>query len=80
MFNESLDLAQEFPEFKEQIHNLKASDAHFKRLFEEYEEASKELHRIAEEIETPSDSHTEALKKKKLKLKDELFAMLKKAA
>ncbi len=30
-------LAVDFPEFKEQIHDLKSSDAHFAKLFDEYE-------------------------------------------
>lgn len=80
MFNEQLDLAQEFPGMKEAIHALKTGNAHFAKLFEQYEEASKELHRIAEEIETPGDDYIETLKKKHLALKDELFAMLKSAA
>lgn len=80
MFNESLDLAQEFPEFKQAIHTLKEKDAHFLKRFNEFEETRKELHRIAEEIETPSDAYTEELKRKLLSLKDELFSMLKKAA
>jgi uncharacterized protein YdcH (DUF465 family) len=36
-----------------------------------------EIRRIEQEIETPSDDYTEELKKKRLHLKDELFAMLK---
>lgn len=80
MFNEHPDLAQEFPELKEKIHTLKTTDAHFRKLFDQYEEVSKELHRIEEEIETPSDSYTEELKKKRLHLKDELYAMLSSAA
>ncbi len=80
MFNEYHDLAEEFPNYKEQIHTLKTTDAHFQKLFAEYEKTGKELHRIAEEIETPSDTYTEDLKKKHLAVKDELYAMLQKAA
>ena len=80
MFNETHDLAHEFPEYKEQIHKLKIQDAHFARLFEEYHQITKKLARIAQEIEAVSDAVTEDFKKKRLALKDQLFSMLKKAA
>lgn len=70
------NLAEEFPEYKDAIHDLKASDAHFKRLFDEYEEISKELHRFGEGADGISDAHAEELKKKRLELKDALFAVL----
>lgn len=79
MFGEHHDLAHEFPELKEQIHNLKVSNAHFARLFEEYENLDKEIYRIEEQIENTSDTYMEDLKKKRLKVKDELYAMLKQA-
>jgi uncharacterized protein len=74
------DLAAEFPDFKEQIHALKTSDAHFKQLVEQYETVSKEVARIEQDIETPDDVYTEQQKKLRLKLKDEIFALLKHAA
>jgi hypothetical protein len=79
MLGEHHHLANEFPEFRERIHELKLSDAHFAKLYEEYEELDKEIIRIEEEIETPSDAYTEELKKKRLLLKDELFSILKKS-
>ena len=80
MTNETHELATEFPQFKEQIHQLKTHSAHFARLFDEYHKITREIGRVAQEIETTSDAHTEALKKKRLQLKDELFAILKKGA
>lgn len=80
MFNEAPDLAQEFPEYKDAIHQLKTKDAHFARLFEEYHAVNREVHRAEQEIETLSDAAMEELKKKRLGLKDQLFAMLQKAA
>ncbi len=74
------NLATEFPEFKDAIHTLKISDNHFKRLFEEYEGACKELHRFGEGALGISDEHAEDLKKRRLELKDELFMILKKSA
>jgi hypothetical protein len=80
MFNEKHDLASEFPEYREQIHQLKMSDAHFARLFKEYEEVSKQVMRIEQDIDKVSHVLEEKFKKQRLALKDELFGMLKRAA
>ncbi len=80
MLGEHHSLVKEFPEYKEKIHELKANNAHFARLFEEYENVDKEIYRIEEGIETPSDEFTESLKLKRVELKDELYKMLKDSA
>lgn len=69
-------LITEFPEHREAIHELKTSNAHFRRLFDEYHRVDREVVRIEEEIEPASDSVTEGLKKKRLQLKDDLHRML----
>ncbi len=79
MQGEHHDLVHELPEFREKIHELKVSNSHFAKLFDEYHEVDHEVRRIEQEVETPSDEYTEELKKKRLYLKDELFAMLKQA-
>jgi uncharacterized protein YdcH (DUF465 family) len=76
--SEKHDLHHEFPEFHDAIHELKMNNAHFSRLFTEYHELDHEVHRIESGVETPSDEYIEERKKQRLKLKDELFAMLKK--
>lgn len=80
MFGESHDLATEFPEYKEQIRNLKMEDRHFSRLFDEYNEVDTQLHRIEQEIEVHADDFVEGLKLRRLHLKDELYGMLQQAA
>ncbi len=77
MFGEHHDLVHELPEYRDKIHAMKTSNAHFSKLFDEYHELDHEIRRIEQEIETPSDEYTEELKKKRLSLKDELLAMLK---
>ncbi len=77
MFGEKHDLIHEFPEYKDRIHELKVSDPEFAKLFDEYHEIDNEVRRIEEGIETPSDEYTEELKMRRLRLKDELYAMLK---
>lgn len=79
MFGEHHRLFEEFPEYKDRIHALKLSNPHFSRLFEEYNKIDKEIYRIEEEIETPSDAYTEDLKKRRLHVKDQLYALLKQA-
>jgi len=71
-------LINEFPDLREKIHELKMADQHFAKLFDEYHEVDREVQRIEQEIETPSDTYTEEQKKKRLLLKDQLYAMLTK--
>lgn len=71
------ELADEFPELKPRIHELKVSDAHFARLFEEYHTLNREVHRIEAAGINTSDEEYENLKLVRLRLKDELYAMLK---
>jgi len=71
-------LIAEFPELRNEIHEMKVKDSHFAKLFAEYHEVDHELHRIDQAIETPSDTYTEELKKKRLHLKDQLYTLLTK--
>jgi uncharacterized protein YdcH (DUF465 family) len=77
MHNEQHDLSHEFPEYRERIHVLKAADAHFRTLFDEYHTLDRQLHRAGTDVEPLSDEHAEELKKRRLLLKDELYALLK---
>ncbi|GGW49320.1 YdcH family protein [Alishewanella tabrizica] len=79
MLVEKHDLHHEFPEFHDQIHNLKVSNMHFAKLFTEYHDKDHEIHRIEQGSEVSSDDYLENLKKQRLLLKDQLFAMLQKA-
>lgn len=73
-------LIQEFPEMRERIHQLKISDNHFARLFDEYDTIEHAVQRIETGAEAASDSWLEQLKKERLQLKDTLYHLLKKAA
>ena len=75
---EKHDLHHEFPEFDQEIRQLKMSDGHFARLFKEYHELDHEVRRIEEGVETTSDEYLETKKIARLHRKDELFSMLKK--
>lgn len=79
MHNEQHDLIHEFPEYRDRIHKLKQEDAHFRRLSDEYHELDRQVHRAETDVEPLSDEHLEELKKKRLSLKDQLYALLKAA-
>lgn len=76
MLGEKHDLVHEFPEHREKIHALKVSDQHFARLFDEYHDVEHRVRRAEEGVENFSDEHMEELKKTRLKLKDELYAII----
>lgn len=73
-------LHEEFPTSAAVISSLKIKDAHFARLAESYETLNREIHRIESDVAPASDETLEGLKKKRLKLKDEIAAMLRTAA
>jgi len=70
------DLAHEFPGQRERIHELKAESPAFRHLYAVYQTLDNEIYRIEQEIETPSDEYTEALKRRRVRLKDRLYGML----
>ena len=70
------ELAEEFPEMKDKIHELKVSNAHFSRLADEYHDLNREIHRIEAAGVNVGDEAFEDLKKKRLALKDEIFGIL----
>lgn len=71
------ELAEEFPEAAEKIHALKESNAHFAKLADQYHELNRQIHRIETDVEPASDEHQTELRKQRMALKDEIYAMLK---
>ena len=76
---EKHDLLHEFPEYKEQIHQLKLSNSHFALLFSRYHELDHEIHRLEQGTEVCSDEYLEVQKKQRLHLKDDLYQIIKTA-
>lgn len=70
------ELAEEFPDHKQKLHELKMSDAHFVKLSEEYHEINREIHRIEAAGVNTGDEEFEGLKKKRLALKDSIHEIL----
>jgi uncharacterized protein YdcH (DUF465 family) len=73
---EKHDLIHEFPEYREKIHELKARNPHFAKLYESYHDSEHLVHRIETGVETASDDFLETQKKTRLHLKDQLYRML----
>ena len=73
------DLHHEFPEMTDKIRELKMKDRHFARLFEEYHDVDKEVRKIEEDMTPAADETLDALRMKRVHLKDDLYSMLKQA-
>lgn len=69
-------LVLEFPEMADKIHELKISDAHFRKMFDEYHEVDHHIHRIETEAEPTTDEHLNELRIKRVNLKDSLYKQL----
>jgi uncharacterized protein YdcH (DUF465 family) len=73
------ELAEEFPEHAQKIHDLKLSNAHFAKLVEEYHEINRAVHRAETNVEPTDELHEGELRKKRMALKDEIWRMLQAA-
>ena len=69
-------LAQDLPEFREAIHDLKMSNAHFARILSEYEALDKQIVRTEQGLEHIPDLELDALKLKRVQFKDDLVNQL----
>lgn len=76
---ENHSLVHEFPQWRERIHELKLSNAHFAKLFDAYDMLEHEVHRIESGAESASDERLADLKKQRLHVKDELAEILQAA-
>lgn len=70
------ELAEEFPEFVDKMHALKGGNAHFAKLFDDYHEINRAIHRAETDIEPTDDFHMEDMRKQRMRLKDEIYGML----
>ena len=70
------ELHEEFPEYAGKISALKETNAHFARLAEEYHEVNRAIHRAETRVDTISEEAEETLRVSRVRLKDQLYAML----
>ena len=69
-----------FPEYRDLIYKLKKSDLRFQKLFDEHNDLDQKIKNIESGIAVDTSESIENLKKQKLKLKDQLYEILKKAS
>jgi uncharacterized protein len=70
------ELVEEFPGQAARIHELRETDAHFRRLSEAYHDVNRAIHRAETRVEPVDDFREEDLRKQRLRLKDEIARML----
>jgi uncharacterized protein YdcH (DUF465 family) len=68
-----------FPEYRDLITKLKTTDHHFARLFDRHNALDQKIKNMESHITPGTHEEIEVLKKEKLMLKDQLYAILKKA-
>ena len=69
-----------FPEYRELISQLKTTDHHFTRLFDQHNDLDQRIKNLESGIAHASHEDIETLKKEKLLLKDQLYSILRKAS
>jgi uncharacterized protein YdcH (DUF465 family) len=63
-------------EYRDEIHELKQSNAHFAKIFDEHNELDDKITKAENGEITMTDVELETLKKQKLLLKDEAYKMI----
>ena len=73
------ELADEFPGQTDLIHNLKMTDGQFRFLAERYHAVNRAIHRAETNVEPTDQFHEEEMRKERMRLKDQIAALLRKA-
>ena len=72
------ELSEEFPGQARKIRDLKDGNAHFARLADEYHDVNRAIHRAETRVEPCSNEREEEMRRQRMRLKDEIAAMLSK--
>lgn len=72
--NELVDI---FPDKADQIHALKQESGEFAKLFDDYHEVTRKIHRGETDVQPMSDFHLEDLRKQRLQILDRISPLLK---
>ena len=80
MSNTPHHLAEEFPEYLDQMRHLRETDGYFHRLATEYEDVNHRIHLAETDLEPCDDFYMASLRKQRLALKDEIYGMLMRTA
>jgi uncharacterized protein YdcH (DUF465 family) len=74
------ELADDFPNDKERIQEMKRLSPHFSKLADRYHEINRTIHRMEERIEPAGDKTEYALRRERFMLKDQLYSMLQRGS
>lgn len=74
------DLHHEFPDQHARIDALRRADAEFSGKVDRYDSLDREIRKVEDGDAVMTDFELEALKKRRLAMKDELYAVLKRAS
>jgi uncharacterized protein YdcH (DUF465 family) len=80
MLGEPHDLVHEFPELESRIHELRKADGTFSQLMDQYDEIDTQIRDLEALGQPVADETIEDLKKRRVHLKDRLYALLKTSA
>ena len=72
------ELPEDFPEHVAKMQELRASDAHFAKMYDAYHTANRATHRAETDVEPTSDDHMAELRRERMFLKDQIYAYLTK--
>ena len=70
------DLQAEFPADRAILHDLKLESEHFRVLADQHHGLTQQIYRIEGGLEAASDDRLETLKKQRLRLLDEIAALI----
>ena len=65
-----------FHEYRDEIAKLRANNSHFEKIFSEHNELDHKIENAEKRVIVLSPTEIENLKKQKLRLKDEIYAMI----
>lgn len=66
-----------FPEYRDLVLQLRDENPHFARIFEEHDALDREIIQLELNPVNQHNGDIESIKRKKLKLKDEIYRLLK---
>ncbi|MFK7878396.1 YdcH family protein [Roseobacter sp.] len=72
------ELADDFPEHTARIHDLRETDAHFRKLSDAYHDANRAVHRAETNVEPIDSQYETELRKQRMRIKDEIATILNK--
>ncbi len=70
------ELAEEFPQHVDRMHALKVENAHFGKLFDDYHDLNRAIHRAETNVEPVEELYEMQLRKERMLLKDQIYSML----